>query len=92
MARWQSVASSYARFTERHGTTDLLMKLALGRVRECPFKSADVKALRDEVIKNLASMGLDLERSSGDRDDVPIDFRFLDLPVEGGGRPRGGNR
>ena len=36
MARWQSVASSYARFTERHGTTDLLMKLALGRVRECP--------------------------------------------------------
>ena len=28
---------------------------------------------------NLASMGIDLERSTGDRDDVPIDFRFLDL-------------
>ena len=55
------------------------MKLALGRVKECPFKPADVKALKDEVIMNLASMGIDLERSSGDRDDVPIDFRFLDL-------------
>ena len=77
MAQWQSVASSYARFTERHGTTDLLMTLALGRVKECPFKPADVKALKDEVIMNLASMGMDLERSSGDRDDVPIDFRFL---------------
>ena len=55
------------------------MKLALGRVKECPFKPADVKALKDEVTMNLASMGIDLERSSGDRDDVPIDFRFLDF-------------
>ena len=31
--RWQSVVSSYVSFTEQHGTKELLMNLALGRVR-----------------------------------------------------------
>ena len=45
------------------------MSLALGRARECPFKPADVQALKNEVIMKL----------SGDRNEVPDDFRFLDL-------------
>ena len=55
------------------------MNLALGRVRECPFKPADVQALKNEVIIKLASMSTTLTRCPGDRNSVPIDFRFLDL-------------
>ena len=40
----------------------------------------------------LASMGMDLTRCSGDRNDVPIDFRFLDLLLRAADDPRGGTR
>ena len=35
--------------------------------------------LKDEVVNELSSRGLQLNRASGDRDELPIDFRFLDL-------------
>ena len=58
--RWQNVVSSYVSFAEQHGTTELLMSLALGRVRECPLKPADVQALENEMIMKLESMGVNL--------------------------------
>ena len=87
---WQSVASSYMSFAEQHGTTELLMSLALGKVRKCPFKPADVQALKNEVIMKLSSMGMNLTRCSGDRNDVPIDFRSLDLLLRAADDPEVG--
>ena len=63
---------------------------ALGRVRGCPFKPADVQALKDEVIAKLASMGMNLTRCSGDQNNVPIDFRFLDLLLRAADDPEVG--
>ena len=67
------------RFSECFRTAKLLMDLALGRVKECPFPNEAVRELKDEIAKVLSSRGLQLRRESGDRDELPIDFRFLDL-------------
>ena len=57
--------------------TELLMK--------CPFRAADVQELKNEVIVKVASTDMDLTRCSGDRNDVPIDIRFLDLLLRAAG-------
>ena len=53
--------------------------LALGKVSECPFSPDSIQSLKQSIIVNLASRGLNLDRQVGDREDVPIDFRCLDL-------------
>ena len=58
------------------------MELALGRVKECPFPNEAVSELKDEIVKVLSSRGLQLRREKGDRNKVPIDFRFLELLLE----------
>ena len=55
------------------------MDLALGRVEKCPFPSESVRELKGEIIGLLSSRGLNLNRASGDRNELPIDFRFLAL-------------
>ena len=87
---WQRVVSSHASFAQQHGTPELLVRLVLGKVRECPLKAADVQELKNEVVVKLASMGMDLTRCSGDRNNVPIDFRFLDLLLRAAGDPEVG--
>ena len=67
------------RFSECFGAAKLLMDLALGRVKECPFPNEAVRELKDEVVNVLSSRGLKLKRESGARDELPIDFRFLDF-------------
>ena len=76
--RWRSVVSSYVSFAKQHDTRELLMKLALGKVRECPCKGTEVQELKNEVIVKLASMVMDITRCSGDGHDIPMDFRFPD--------------
>ena len=77
-------------FAERHGTTELLLILALVKVKECPFKPADVQELKNVVTVKLASLGMDLTRCSGDRNEVPIGFRFLDLLLRAADDPEVG--
>ena len=55
------------------------MELALGRVKQCPFPNEAVSELKNEIVKVLSSRGLQLIREKGDRNELPIDFRFLDL-------------
>ena len=54
-----------------HG--ELLVSFALGKVDECPSD------LKQEVIKVAADCGFQLKMKTGDRMDVPMDFRFLDM-------------
>ena len=74
---WTSVSELVRRFSEHYGTTQLLMDLALGRVEKCPFPCESVRELKGEIIGLLSSRGLKLNRASGDRNELPIDFRFL---------------
>ena len=77
--------SSWQRFTERHGTEELLVQLALGRIREPRFDGEATRELQNAVIAELESRGLLLERIAGDRKDVPADFRYLDLLLRAAG-------
>ena len=55
------------------------MALAVGKVENCPFDSSEVRSLKENVVADLEQDGLGLGRQEGDREDVPIDFRFLGL-------------
>ena len=76
---WTSVSEHVRKFSEHYGTTQLLMDLALGRVEKCPFPSESGRELKGEIIGLLSSRGLNLNRESGDRNELTIDFRFLAL-------------
>ena len=60
-------------------TIALLMELGLGRVKATPFDEEEIRALKGEIISCLTGSGLELKKENGDRKDVQIDFRFLDL-------------
>ena len=76
---WQEVVSLFRTFARQYGTAKLLMDLALGRVEEMPFPSQEVASLKAEIISALQIRGLRLNRQAGDRDELPVDFRFIDL-------------
>ena len=76
---WTSVADSFLRFTHHHGTEQPLVSLAMEKIDACPFPPEDVAQLRQFVIDAAAGCGHQIERRSGDRTGVPIDYRFLDL-------------
>ena len=78
-AHWRMVTEKYKRFSPVHGPPELLMNLALGRVKSCPCNQSDVSALKQEVVRALEQAGFELRRADEDRRDVPIDFRYLDL-------------
>ena len=42
----------------------------------------EIEALKNELVTDLEEHGLDLGRKQGDREDLPIDFRFLGLPLK----------
>ena len=50
----------------------------MGRVTEYPFDAVEVGKLLERIVAELESQGLALCKQ-GDRDDVPIDVRFLGL-------------
>ena len=56
-----------------------MLSLALGKVKEPPFEVRAVQELQESVIAELHRRGIHLERKLGDREDVPIDYRYLDL-------------
>ena len=76
---WRCVSSLYTDFSRRVGSPALLTSLALGKISECPFSSDSVQSLKHTVIRSLAARGFSLNREEGDREDIPLDFRYLDL-------------
>ena len=41
-------------FARRHGSADILMKFALGKVEESPFKAEAISILKSRVIESLS--------------------------------------
>ena len=64
---------------DHYGTKQLLASLAIGKVETCPFPQEEVEPLKREIIQSALDCGIVLERKPGDRTDVPIDYRFLQL-------------
>ena len=76
---WTSVQECFWRFTTHYGTEKLLVDLAMGKVEESPFPPDEILQLKQTVIDVAARAGICFLRKSGDRVDVPIDYRFLDV-------------
>ena len=87
---WNLVAGCYRRFTRHHGTEHLLVSLAMGKIEKCPFPLEDVAELKQTVIDAAASSNLRIQRRPGDRTDVPIDYRCLDILLRTAGDPEVG--
>ena len=75
---WKAVAAVFMRNAQRIGTTRLLMDLALGRVKECPFEEGEMRSL----IRVAAASGHMMKCRDEDRKDVPRDYRLLELLLE----------
>ena len=84
------IADCYIRFAEYYGTEALLVSLAMGQVTECPFPAEEVEKLKRDVTELAASSGFALDRRAGDRVDVPIDFKFLQLVLRDADDPETG--
>ena len=87
---WLAVACLYQAFADSFGTESLLVSLALERVKEPPFEAKAVRELKASAIAELHGRGIHLERKTGDREDVPIDKRYLDLLLRAAGDPEVG--
>ena len=57
------------------------------KVDSCRLSMDDVAELKQTAIDAADSCGFQLQRKAGDRTDVPIDFRFLDLLLKTAGDP-----
>ena len=51
----------------------------MGKIEASPFPPDEIAQLKQAVIDAAGRAGLRILRKSGDRMDVPIDYRFLDI-------------
>ena len=84
---WQFVAGLPTDFARRVGTPTLLTSLAIGQVSDSHFSTDSIRALKQAVVEGLATGGFSLARKEGDRTDVPLDFRYLDLLLRAASDP-----
>ena len=54
---WREVSGLFMDFARRHGSADLLMKFALGKVEESPFGTEAISTLKSRVIESLSRWG-----------------------------------
>ena len=66
------------------------MILALGRVEAPPFEPAEIAKLKHSVIAGLSDHRYCMKSTTQDRIDLPIDYRFLELLLEGSEDPEVG--
>ena len=59
-------------FADRHGLPQLLMELALGQVKACPFQADDIRALKQETIAAMSRGGIEIAARQK-KDNIPID-------------------
>ena len=76
---WNLAVDCFRRFTQHHGTEELLVSLAMEKIEQCPFPPEDVADLERVIIKVAADGGFPMRKKAGDRVNVPMDFRFLDV-------------
>ena len=74
---WESVSHLVLDFARTTGAPALLTQLAPGRVQSTPYSADAVRQLKTEVEHTLEAHGHKVVRQTGDREDLPIDFRFL---------------
>ena len=74
---WKQVSALLFSFAREWGTPEFFMKLAVGRVKSCPFPEDSVLELKRKLVEALESSGHGLGRTAEDRDDVPVDYRLL---------------
>ena len=55
------------------------MNLALGKISSCPLSEDSAASLKNRIVKDLEYACFELMRELGDRIDIPIDYRFVDL-------------
>ena len=87
---WREVSRLFMDFARRHGSADLLMEFALGKVEESPFGAEAISIMKNRVIESLSRWGYSLKSSPQDRTDLPIDYRFLELLLDASGDPEVG--
>ena len=68
----------------------MLVDLAMGKVEESPFPLDEIRQLKQAVISAASRAGVAILRKSGDRVDVPIDYRFLDVLLRASDDPEVG--
>ena len=73
---WLQIAECYSRFADYYGTEELLVSLASGKVTECPLRSEKVSIFNEELLGIATQNGFQMNEKSGDRVNVPINFRF----------------
>ena len=76
---WHAASEPIMEFTRRYGTAALLTRLAMGQVTESPFEEEAVTRLKEQIVRSPAEQGLHLNRHPEDREDLPVDCRFLQL-------------
>ena len=79
---WIQIAECYARFADHYGTETLLVSLASGKVTECPFPAEEISILNRELLGIASHHGFQMNGKPGDRTDVPINFRFLQMLLQ----------
>ena len=87
---WTAVRECFWRFTTHYGTEKLLVDLAMRKVEQSPFPPDEILQLKQSVIDVAGRAGIRVLRKSGDRVDVPIDYRFLDVLLRAADDPQVG--
>ena len=64
-------------YSRRFGASDLLMRLALGRVDSRPFGPASTNSLKSSTLDVLSEHGLKLVRTPDDHMDVPYRLQIF---------------
>ena len=57
---WTEISNLFMEFAERHGPPRLLMELALGKVKACPFNTEDIRALKQETTAAMSRGGIEI--------------------------------
>ena len=76
---WMAIVEIFRRYAATYASAELLVSLSLGRVSLCPFPMSSITELKNLIITRAHEQGYGLHRAEGDREDVPVDFRFTDL-------------
>ena len=66
---WTEISNLFMEFADRHGPPRLLMELALGQVKACPFQAEDIRALKQETTAAMSRGGIEIVRTAEDRKD-----------------------
>ena len=78
----RSVHNLIVDFSHQHGTPELLMSLALGKVKTCTFPAERVEGLKTRTVEVMERHGLKLFPHPEDRPETPIDCRYLSLLLQ----------